>query len=97
MIASRARTSFPSIVASGKNGTVLHYNLTIAEPENGDLVVVDIGAEFNYYCADLTRTYPVSGTFTKRQREVYTIVLATQAYIADLAKPGMWLQIMQKS
>lgn len=97
MIASHARTSFPSIVASGKNGTVLHYNQNSGSLKNGDLVVVDIGAEFNNYCADLTRTYPVSGTFTKRQKELYNIVLETQTYIASLAKPGMWLKNKDKA
>jgi Xaa-Pro aminopeptidase len=92
MIASHARPSFPSIVASGKNGTVLHYNQNSGTLKDGDLVVVDIGAEFNNYCADLTRTYPVSGSFTKRQKELYSIVLAAQTHIADLAKPGMWLK-----
>ncbi len=95
MTSSGARTSFPSIVASGKNSTVLHYNLNSDTMKNGDLVVVDIGAEFGCYAADLTRTYPVSGHFTKRQREVYDSVLATQEYIADLAKPGMWLSNAQ--
>jgi Xaa-Pro aminopeptidase len=92
MIASHARPSFPSIVASGKNGTVLHYNQNSGTVKNGDLVVVDIGAELDNYCADLTRTYPVSGTFTKRQKELYNIVLETQEHIASLAKPGMWLK-----
>ena len=97
MIASHARTAFPSVVASGKNGTVLHYNQNSGTLKDGDLLVVDIGAEFNNYCADLTRTYPVSGTFTKRQRELYTIVLETQTYIASLAKPGMWLKNKDKA
>jgi Xaa-Pro aminopeptidase len=97
MIASHARTSFPSIVASGKNGTVLHYNQNTGTLKDGDLVVVDIGAEFENYCADLTRTYPVSGTFNKRQKELYTIVLETQNYIASLAKPGMWLKNKDKA
>jgi Xaa-Pro aminopeptidase len=96
MIASHARTAFPSIVASGKNGTVLHYNQNNGTLKNGDLLVVDIGAEFNNYCADLTRTYPVSGTFTKRQKELYNIVLETQAHIASLAKPGIWLKNKDK-
>ncbi len=91
MIGSGARTSFPSIVASGKNGTILHYNVNNGVMRNGDLVVVDIGAELGMYAADITRTYPVSGTFSKRQRELYDIVLETQKYIADLAKPGYWL------
>jgi len=89
--ASGADKAFPSIVAGGKNGTILHYVTNSAELQNGDLVVVDIGAKMNGYCADLTRTYPVSGTFTPRQRELYDIVLATQSYIAQEARPGMWL------
>ena len=92
MTASHARTSFPSIVAGGKNSTVLHYHENSGTLRNGDLVVVDIGAEYNNYCADLTRTYPVSGTFSKRQKEIYEVVLATQEYIASRAKPGMWLK-----
>lgn len=96
MIAACARPAFPSIVASGKNSTVLHYNKNNGTLKNGDLLVVDIGAEINGYCADLTRTYPVSGSFTKRQKELYTIVLETQKYIASLAKPGMWLKNKDK-
>ena len=92
MIASHARPAFPSIVASGKNGTVLHYNQNNGTLKDGDLVVIDIGAEFNNYCADLTRTYPVSGAFSKRQKELYNIVLQAQTHIAELAKPGMWLK-----
>jgi Xaa-Pro aminopeptidase len=97
MIASHARTSFPSIVASGKNGTVLHYNQNSGTVKNGELVVVDIGAELDNYCADLTRTYPVSGAFSKRQKELYKIVLETQEHIASLAKPGMWLKNKDKA
>ncbi|HZW61954.1 MAG TPA: aminopeptidase P N-terminal domain-containing protein [Candidatus Babeliales bacterium] len=88
---SGARPAFPSIVGSGKNSTVLHYHDNNTPLKNGDLVVVDIGAEQDYYCADLTRTFPVSGTFTKRQKELYNLVLETQEYVASLAKPGMWL------
>jgi Xaa-Pro aminopeptidase len=82
---------FPSIVGSGPNSVVLHYNGNKRQMKKGELVVVDIGAEFNYYCADLTRTYPVSGTFSNRQREVYNLVLDTQAYIENMAKPGYWI------
>ncbi len=97
MTAARARIAFPSIVGSGKNSTVLHYSENKGAMRNGDLVVVDIGAELDNYCADLTRTYPVSGTFTKRQKEIYNTVLETQNYIAELAKPGMWLKNAEKS
>lgn len=93
---SASRTTFPSIVATGKNATVLHYNLNRDTLLNGDLVVVDCGAEYDYYCADITRTYPVSGKFTARQKELYTIVLETQEYIASIAKPGMWLSNKEK-
>ncbi len=96
MTASHARPSFPSIVASGKNGTILHYHQNSGTLKDGDLIVIDIGAELNNYCADLTRTYPVSGTFSKRQKEIYQIVLDTQEYIASLAKPGMWLKNKDK-
>ncbi|MGE0207043.1 MAG: aminopeptidase P N-terminal domain-containing protein [Candidatus Babeliales bacterium] len=83
--------AFPSIVASGKNSTILHYHHNNKTLQDGELLVVDIGAEYNGYCADITRTYPVSGTFTPRQREIYMMVLDTQEYIANLAKPGYWL------
>jgi Xaa-Pro aminopeptidase len=92
MTAAHARPAFPSIVASGKNGTVLHYNENKGALKDGELVVIDIGAELENYCADLTRTYPVSGSFTKRQKELYTLVLETQTYVAEQAKPGIWLK-----
>ncbi|MBT4578026.1 M24 family metallopeptidase [bacterium] len=88
---AEARPAYPSIVASGHNATVLHYSDCTGELKAGDLVVVDVGAQYEQYCADITRTYPVSGKFTARQRELYQIVLDTQEYIADLAKPGLWL------
>lgn len=91
MTGAGARPSFPSIVASGKNATILHYQTNDKELDAKDLVVVDIGAVVDGYCADLTRTYPVSGKFTKRQKELYEIVLATQEHIAHLAKPGFYL------
>ncbi|MFH1461320.1 MAG: aminopeptidase P N-terminal domain-containing protein [bacterium] len=83
--------AFPSIVATGKNTTVLHYIDRDHELCPGDLVVVDIGAEYGYYASDLTRTYPVSGKFTQEQLEIYNIVLNTQKYIESVAKPGMFL------
>jgi Xaa-Pro aminopeptidase len=92
MTASNARTAFPSIVASGANSTILHHSENSGTLKNGDLVIIDVGAQLDSYCADLTRTYPVSGRFTKRQKELYNTVLDTQEYIAGLAKPGMWLK-----
>lgn len=91
MIAAHARPAFPSIVGTGKNSTVLHYCDNKGELKDGELVVIDIGAQADGYCADITRTYPVSGKFTERQKILYQLVLDTQEYIAQLAAPGMWL------
>ncbi len=93
---SMATPAFPSIVAGGARATTLHYTANKGSLKRGELCLVDIGAELNYYCADLTRTYPVSGTFTKRQRELYDIVLNAQEYIAEQAKPGIWLSNKDK-
>ncbi len=87
-----ATTSFPSIVATGKNTTILHYTQRNKELKDNDLVVVDIGAEYGCYAADLTRTYPASGKFTPRQREIYQLVLDTQLYVESIAMPGMYLK-----
>lgn len=94
--ASKCTPAFPSIVGAGKNSTVLHYSSNDKEIKKGDLVVVDIGASYKGYSADITRTYPASGKFTDRQREVYNLVLETQQYIASIAKPGMWLKNADK-
>lgn len=89
---SGAVPAYPSIIAGGLNGTVLHYNANNKKFVEGDLVVVDAGARYNYYCADITRTYPVSGTFTQEQKELYEMVLECQELVAERAKPGMWLR-----
>lgn len=91
MTSEHASTAFPSIVGSGVYGTVLHYTQNNNILAHGDLVVVDIGARKKEYCADITRTYPVSGTFSSRQRLLYNLVYDTQAYIADIAAPGYWI------
>jgi Xaa-Pro aminopeptidase len=72
------RPGYPSIVGSGINGTTLHYNENRKRIEAGELVVVDAAAEYSYYTADITRTFPASGKFTPRQREVYQLVLDAQ-------------------
>ena len=83
------RVSFPSIVGSGPNSVTLHYDKSRRQMQAGDLVVVDIGAEWGYYAADVTRTYPVNGRWTPRQRAVYDLVLATQQTAIDSVAPGM--------
>jgi Xaa-Pro aminopeptidase len=85
------RVGFPSIVGSGPNGTILHYDENRRRMEEGELVVIDVGAEYGYYSADLTRTLPVSGRFTARQRRLYDLVLGAQQAAIDSARPGVSL------
>jgi Xaa-Pro aminopeptidase len=92
MTANNARIAFPSIVGSGPNAAVLHYCENNRTMRNGDMVVIDIGASYGHYAADITRTYPVNGEFTERQKEVYEVVLKTQAHIAEVAQVGYYLR-----
>lgn len=85
------RHAYPPIVGSGPNATVLHYNANSRRMDAGELVLMDIGAECAGYAADLTRTVPVSGKFTRRQRELYEIVLGAQKAVIAAVKPGMTL------
>jgi Xaa-Pro aminopeptidase len=82
------RPGFPSIVGSGPFSTILHYNASTRKMQSGDLVVVDVGAEYSGYTADVTRTFPVSGKFSPRQREIYQIVLDAQKAATAAVKPG---------
>lgn len=91
MTQGHARHAYTPIVGSGKNGTILHYADNNKEMKKGELVVVDAGATYNHYAADVTRTYPVSGRFSERQKELYNLVLHVHDTIASLAAPGMFL------
>jgi len=81
--------AYPSIVATGVNGAVLHYRHNNATLKDGDLLLIDAGAEDKGYAADITRTFPVNGKFTQRQRDVYEIVLAAQKSCIERARPGI--------
>jgi len=84
--------AFPTIVGSGKNGTVLHYGENNQVAADGTLVLCDLGAAYKNYSADITRTFPVNGKFTERQKQIYNIVLeANEMIIADV-KPGLTLR-----
>jgi Xaa-Pro aminopeptidase len=85
------RLGFPSIIGSGPNSTTLHYVANHRQTQSGDLVVTDIGAEYGYYTADVTRTWPVSGKFTPRQRALYDLVLGSQQIAIDSVRPGITL------
>jgi Xaa-Pro aminopeptidase len=81
--------AYGSIIASGDNARILHYVNNNLECKDGDLVLMDFGAEYGGYCADLTRTVPVSGKFSKRQREVYDGCLKLHNYAKSILKPGI--------
>lgn len=81
--------AYPSIVAAGANGAVLHYRKNNSVLKEGQLLLIDAGAEHRGYAADITRTFPVSKKFTRRQADVYDIVLATQKALIDAARPGL--------
>ncbi len=82
------RLGYPSIVGSGPNSTTLHYDVNRRQTRDGDLVVVDAGAEWGQYTADVTRTFPVNGKFTPRQKAIYDLVLTTQQTAFDSTRPG---------
>ena len=89
-------TAFASIVGSGPNTCYLHYRANERQMKAGELVVIDVGAQFNYYCADITRTVPVSGRFNKRQAEIYEIVLEAQQKAIDAVRPGITMRDVHK-
>lgn len=84
--------SFPSIVAGGKNATILHYQENNQKIKDRSLVLCDLGAAYAYMNADITRTFPVNGKFTKRQRQIYDIVLTANKMIMQMVKPGLTLR-----
>jgi Xaa-Pro aminopeptidase len=82
------RNAYPSIVASGPNACVLHYVENTRRMEDGDLLLIDAGCEWGYHAADITRTFPVNGTFTPPQRRIYEVVLRAQLAGIAAARPG---------
>ena len=86
------RLGYPSIVGSGPNSTTLHYDVNRRRTENGDLVVMDAGAEWGQYTADVTRTIPVNGRFSQRQKAIYDLVLGAQQAAFDSLRPGVTMR-----
>ena len=85
-------SSYTSIIGSGGNATVLHYISNHDELKNGDLLLVDAGAEYRGYASDITRTFPINGRFTQAQRDIYDLVLKTQMSCVDMVRTGIRLE-----
>ncbi|MDR3598674.1 aminopeptidase P family protein [Clostridium sp.] len=81
--------AFRTIAAAGKNAAILHYVENNSEIKDGDLILFDLGAQWNLYNADITRAFPVSGKFTERQKEVYEAVLRVNKAVIEKIKPGV--------
>lgn len=84
--------AFGNIIASGKNAMNLHYSVNNCKVGPNDLVLLDLGAKYNHYSADITRTFPASGKFTERQKQIYNIVLKAQLETIKAIKPGVTRQ-----
>ena len=80
--------SYTSIVGAGANATILHYINNDGELRDGELLLVDAGAEYKGYASDITRTFPVSGRFSKAQRDIYDLVLQAQMSCVEMVRPG---------
>jgi len=85
-------TAFATIAGSGINGCMLHYDTNHCQMEDGKLLLLDLGAKKDGYCADITRTYPVGGKYSERQKQIYDIVLAANLEVTREAKPGLTLK-----
>ncbi|MDO4197561.1 MAG: Xaa-Pro peptidase family protein [Erysipelotrichaceae bacterium] len=84
--------AFNTIAASGERATILHYSDNNQVMEDGELFLCDLGASYSHYCADISRTFPVNGKFTERQKEIYNIVLNAQKIVEDNARVGVKLK-----
>ncbi|MGE5578986.1 MAG: aminopeptidase P N-terminal domain-containing protein [Bacillota bacterium] len=84
-----SRPRHKSVIASGQNAMMLHYNAGTSQVEAGQLVLMDVGAYHNWYASDITRTYPVSGRFTPRQKDVYNVVLEAQEVAMAAMRDGV--------
>lgn len=89
--------AYPSIVASGNRACVLHYTKNNAVLKDNELVLIDAGAEYDYYASDITRTFPINGKFTAEQQAIYELVLASQMAAIEMIAPQLsWDEIQKK-
>jgi Xaa-Pro aminopeptidase len=96
-VRNRSRFAYDPIVATGKNACCLHYQENIAPLKAGQMLLLDVGAAYANYASDMTRTIPVSGTFTRRQRSVYDAVLRVLRASTDRLRPGLRPRDWQKA
>ena len=80
--------AYPAIVGGGDNSCTLHYTRNSGPLRDGDMLLIDAGAEYNWYASDITRTFPVNGVFSPAQRQIYELVLAAQLAAIDAVRPG---------
>jgi Xaa-Pro aminopeptidase len=80
--------AYPSIVGGGENGCILHYTANSDRLQDGDLLLIDAGSEYDCYASDVTRTFPVNGRFSPAQRALYQLVLDAQAAAISQVQPG---------
>lgn len=91
-----SREGYEAIVASGNSATTLHYRFNDQVCKDGDLLLIDAGAEFNFHTGDITRTFPVNGRFSEPQRKVYQAVLDVQKKVIEAIKPGIGFKDLQE-
>ncbi len=85
------RNAYAPIVGSGPNSVILHYSQNRRKMDSGDILLMDVGGEYSMYAADITRSIPVNGKFTPRQKQIYQLVLGAQQAVIAAAKPGVFL------
>ena len=86
------KLAFNTIAGSGSNGCMMHYVTNRKTLVDGELILLDLGAKYGNYCSDITRTYPINGKYTARQRQFYELVLKANRAVAEYAKPGITLK-----
>jgi len=88
--------AFHTIAASGINATVLHYETNHSQTKDGELILIDLGCAWNHYAADISRTFPINGKFSLRQKEIYQAVLDVEKSIIEAVKPGVKMSELNK-
>jgi len=88
--------AFPTIAASGGNAVILHYVENDQIMQDGDLILMDLGAQYNQYASDITRTYPINGKYSDRQKVLYNIVLKANEEVIKMMKPGLEFAALNK-